>query len=250
MEYASIENRLLAMIIDSIILSCVIGIVWTLIGASSTVTSILYFATLEGSSMQATLGKKVMGIKVVNCNGDRLSVGEALIRSVSRILSGFILCIGYFMAFGDDNRQTLHDKIAGTYVVTADTSKGYVNNNPPASPNINIVSKNKLINPCIVGISGQFAGSCTGVDERGISFGRDRIACQIAFSENTPGVSRHHCVISFNPITNMFILNDLGSTYGTFLENGNQVLIGQPVALKPGEKFCIAHAMNMFEVRL
>ncbi|MDF2614676.1 MAG: hypothetical protein K0S71_2462 [Clostridia bacterium] len=248
MEYASIGNRIAAVLIDGIIISFIVGIAWTLIGASSTITTILYFAVLEGSSMQATLGKKVVGIKVVDSNGNGISIGEALIRSLCRMLSGCILGIGYFMALWDDNRQALHDKLAGTYVVTDCTSGGYVKSNPPAQAFI--PQKNNRVNPCIIGISGQFAGSCTKVDERGIIFGRDRIGCQMAFGENTPGISRHHCAVSFNPITNMFIVNDLGSTYGTFLENGTKILQGQPIALKCGERFCIASPMNMFEVRL
>ena len=100
-----------------------------------------------------------------------------------------------------------------------------------------------------MGISGEFAGQMMYLPQNGIMIGRDTVACQIALSASTPGVSRHHCQVNYNVQTGMFIVNDLGSTYGTFLLNGTRINSGQPIALRPGERFYIGNQMTMFEVR-
>ena len=77
----------------------------------------LYFALLESSSWQATLGKRAVGVKVINEQGTRLTFVTATIRYVGKIVSGAILLIGYIMAAFTAKKQALHDMIASTYVV-------------------------------------------------------------------------------------------------------------------------------------
>jgi uncharacterized RDD family membrane protein YckC len=79
----------------------------------------LYFALMKSSSLQATLGKKAMGLKVVDTNGERISFGRATGRYFAKILSFLILLIGYFMAGWTKRKQALHDMVAGTLVVRA-----------------------------------------------------------------------------------------------------------------------------------
>jgi uncharacterized RDD family membrane protein YckC len=79
--------------------------------------SISYFIFTESSTKQATFGKLIMKIKVVNSDGDRLSVLNSTIRNFGRILSGLILGLGYIMIVFTPKKQALHDKIAKTYVV-------------------------------------------------------------------------------------------------------------------------------------
>ena len=78
---------------------------------------ILYFSIMESSKLQATLGKMVLGIKVVDRNGNRLTFWRAFGRKMAKILSTLTLNIGYFMAGATRKKQALHDKLAGTYVV-------------------------------------------------------------------------------------------------------------------------------------
>ena len=80
---------------------------------------LLYFAVFESSSWQATPGKKIIGIKVVDIQGERIALGKALLRNVGRIASS-ILCIGYIIIGFTQKKQGLHDMIAGTLVVNAD----------------------------------------------------------------------------------------------------------------------------------
>lgn len=77
----------------------------------------LYFALMESSVRQASLGKMALGLKVTGMNGQRISFLNATGRYFGKILSGIILLIGYLMVLWDDKRQGLHDKLAGTLVV-------------------------------------------------------------------------------------------------------------------------------------
>lgn len=78
---------------------------------------ILYYAFMESSKFQATLGKMVMGIRVVSNTGQKIDFSKALLRNLSKILSALILGIGYIMIVFDSRKQGLHDKIADTFVV-------------------------------------------------------------------------------------------------------------------------------------
>lgn len=80
----------------------------------------LYFALMESSAKQATVGKMALGIKVTDMNGDRLTFLRATGRHFSKIISGMILMIGYIMAAFTEKRQALHDMIAGTLVLNKD----------------------------------------------------------------------------------------------------------------------------------
>jgi uncharacterized RDD family membrane protein YckC len=72
---------------------------------------------MESSSKQGTLGKTIVGIKVTDSNGDRLSFGRAAGRYFASIVSGLTLGIGFMMAGWTSKKQTLHDMIANTLVV-------------------------------------------------------------------------------------------------------------------------------------
>lgn len=79
--------------------------------------SAAYYAGLESSSMQATLGKLAVGIKVVDGNGERLSRGRALGRWASSLVSYATFGVGYLMIAFTERKRGLHDMIAGTLVV-------------------------------------------------------------------------------------------------------------------------------------
>jgi uncharacterized RDD family membrane protein YckC len=77
----------------------------------------LYYAGQESSSAQATLGKRLMGIKVTDPDGRRLSFARALGRWLAASLSYLTLYVGFLMAAFTDRKRALHDMIAGTLVV-------------------------------------------------------------------------------------------------------------------------------------
>ena len=96
------------------------GMIAALSGTLAVVNTVvywLYFALMESSSWQATLGKRAVGVKVVNDGGGRITFITATIRYIGKIVSGAIFLIGYIMAAFTAKKQALHDMIASTYVV-------------------------------------------------------------------------------------------------------------------------------------
>jgi uncharacterized RDD family membrane protein YckC len=81
------------------------------------VVQIFYFAIMESSSKQATLGKMVLGIVVTDANGKRISLGRAVGRNLGKIISSVILLIGYFMIAFTEKKQGAHDIMASCLVV-------------------------------------------------------------------------------------------------------------------------------------
>jgi len=77
----------------------------------------LYYAIMESSAYQATLGKKLMGIKVTDLQGARIGFGRATGRYFGKILSALIFMVGYLMAAFSEKKQALHDMISGCLVV-------------------------------------------------------------------------------------------------------------------------------------
>ncbi|KRF02199.1 transporter [Frateuria sp. Soil773] len=76
-----------------------------------------YFALCESSRWQATVGKLALGIRVTDLQGRRISLGRAIGRYPGKILSAFILCIGFLMVAWTQRKQGLHDMLAGTLVL-------------------------------------------------------------------------------------------------------------------------------------
>ncbi len=77
----------------------------------------LYFSIQESSSAQATLGKRALGIKVTDLDGQQISFIHATGRQWAGILSSLSFSIGYLLAAFTGKKQALHDMIAKTLVV-------------------------------------------------------------------------------------------------------------------------------------
>ncbi len=77
----------------------------------------LYYALMESSSYQATLGKRALGLKVTGLSGEQITFGTATIRYFSKILSALMLHIGFIMAAFTQKKQALHDMIASCLVI-------------------------------------------------------------------------------------------------------------------------------------
>ncbi len=90
--------------------------------AISFVLNWLYFALLESSSMQGTLGKKALGMIVTDLDGGRIGFGRATGRYFAKFLSAIILLIGFIMVAFTQRKQGLHDLIASTLVYKAGSS--------------------------------------------------------------------------------------------------------------------------------
>jgi len=80
----------------------------------------LYFAGMEASPWQATLGKRLLGIHVVDLEGRRIGPLRALSRFLAAGLSWFVLNLGHALAAWTPDKRALHDYIAGTRVDNVD----------------------------------------------------------------------------------------------------------------------------------
>jgi uncharacterized RDD family membrane protein YckC len=92
------------------------------LAALSSLIHWLYFALMESSPKQATLGKMALNLRVTDQQGRRISFGRATGRFFAKIISGLTFLIGYLMAAFTERKRALHDMIAGTLVVK--TSEG------------------------------------------------------------------------------------------------------------------------------
>lgn len=250
-------KRFLALLIDIALCNMLIMVVaalvgWNLVPLLNLVGDWLYFALMESSEKQATLGKMALGIIVEDLSGSRISFGVATGRYFAKVLSAIPFFAGYIMAAFTDRQQALHDRLAGTVVISSNyavansQSIGFQTNNKQTSPASESIRSNA--DPILLGITGDYAGQSIPLDEKGLTIGRDPVSCNIIISSDS--ISRMHCIIKFDGIQNSFTLTDTFSSNGTFLESGDPLGKGQAVMLKNGERFFLAGKENMFEVRM
>lgn len=140
LRYRGVAIRALAHIIDGIIL---VGITWLLVKTSSNCNfkSIItdeaegglcgflagiqylimfaYFVILEWK-LGGTLGKLMMGIRVVKITGEPLSFKDSLIRNVMRIIDilPFLYVVGVITIWCSKKKQRVGDMLAKTVVVS------------------------------------------------------------------------------------------------------------------------------------
>ena len=133
--FGSFDQRLLASVLDWFILLGVFIIIAFIVVllfiqdketrmiASFTILGIIPFAKIiyhiimESSAKQATYGKQMLKIKVVDMQGNRISTGKAISRNLCKIFSVGTFFIGYLFAFFNKKQQCLHDMMAGTLII-------------------------------------------------------------------------------------------------------------------------------------
>lgn len=78
----------------------------------------VYHALMECSEWQATVGKKALGLVVTDMAGQRVSFGRATGRHFGKMITNMIPAfIGYVMAGFTEKKQALHDMLAGCLVL-------------------------------------------------------------------------------------------------------------------------------------
>ncbi len=105
-------KRTLAAILDLLLLSIPMG----LAQAFAPLLLIAYFVTMwtwKGTS----IGKICLGLKIVRTDGTPINFAIALVRSLASCFSFAVFLLGFFWAGWDREKQSWHDKIAGTIVV-------------------------------------------------------------------------------------------------------------------------------------
>lgn len=78
---------------------------------------LIYSTIMDASSFYGSFGKYLVGIKVVDEFGERLTIQRSLMRNSTKVISQFALYIGFIWILFDKKRQGWHDKIAKTLVV-------------------------------------------------------------------------------------------------------------------------------------
>lgn len=149
-HYAGFVTRFLAFVIDILVISISIGVMLGTIGlilnffnidvrslttgtnnlsqfanyivvfltsfAFTFIVSLVYTVFLWVVAGK-TIGKAVMGVRVIGPKGARLTIGRALKRYIGYWISAIPLFMGYFWVLVNDERHGWHDTIAGTSVI-------------------------------------------------------------------------------------------------------------------------------------
>ena len=129
---AGFWQRFAAVFIDGIVVG-ILPIIVIVIGAAGkhagvvALGYILYFVGgiayeiyFVGGPTGATLGKRALGIRVIDFNtGGPIGYGRAFLRMIGRVVSGAICYLGYLWMLWDKEKQCWHDKMANDVVVPA-----------------------------------------------------------------------------------------------------------------------------------
>ena len=104
--------------------------------------------------------------------------------------------------------------------------------------------------PVARSLAAQHNGLSVSISQKPIMVGRDRASCAIVYVEGTAGVSGKHCTIAFDLSAQAFIVTDVGSSYGTFLMNGQRLQPNVPCRLKVGDSFYVGDRANVIRLEL
>jgi uncharacterized RDD family membrane protein YckC len=130
-DYASLKIRVIAYIIDILVLIIPISILLLLMLGEDFVqrenyfisnflayifTSI-YYGYMESSKMQATIGKKLCGIKVIDMSGNTVKFKNAIVRYMLHAVSIGVFGLGIWAIAKNKRKQGWHDSIVDCYVV-------------------------------------------------------------------------------------------------------------------------------------
>lgn len=150
-DYAGFFDRLIALIIDSLIIGVGAGLIGGILAGTYFSTGIpdfignngelneiavitaavtysgyallvligswLYYALQESSPRMATFGKRAMGIIVTDFDGNQISFGRATARYFGKLISKMVCYVGFIMAAFTERKQALHDVIANCLVL-------------------------------------------------------------------------------------------------------------------------------------
>ncbi len=122
-DYAGFWIRLLAFIIDVLILSIPYAVIEVMLEGTGAqlllrlLIGALYYVGFWVVNDGATPGKMALGMRVVMVNGGSIDAGPALLRWIGYYVSAIIFFIGYIMIAFTREKRGLHDDMAGTVVI-------------------------------------------------------------------------------------------------------------------------------------
>lgn len=139
LKLASISSRILAFLLDDFIISLIVVIAFwekiVLLGSTFDNDTIIHitntlfmplivlkviYQTFFVWYYGATIGKMLFKIRVIDTNSwGKVSFFQALLRSISRIVSQVVSYLGFIVAFFNEGKKTFHDFVGRTLVVNA-----------------------------------------------------------------------------------------------------------------------------------
>ena len=139
MKYGTYSKRFLAFLIDYLIISIFISIIWFILGFEMPsehhligyiggfgfyrlpflgwIIGIFYFGIMESDPKQASYGKRAMGLKVCDEEGKRISTWKSMVRNANKFFSGILFMSGYILIFTSKKNQALHDWFSDVIIV-------------------------------------------------------------------------------------------------------------------------------------
>ncbi|MFW6029450.1 MAG: RDD family protein [Halanaerobiales bacterium] len=119
LKLGSPVRRLIAYFVDYILMVGLLLLSLAGVEYMSVILIALGIAQLYMQTKSTSLGKRLMGMFVVDKQGKRVGFGKMFLRETfGKILSGMIFSLGYLWILIDDNNQAWHDKFINSIVVT------------------------------------------------------------------------------------------------------------------------------------
>jgi uncharacterized RDD family membrane protein YckC len=231
----------------------------------------VYGVLMESGKKSATVGKRAAGLKVVFADGGSIRVLDAVVRNIIKVLpqlltavfvgnsvvsliAGALIIAYYIVPLCNKNHRGIHDFVAGTTVVKANEVQNMqqVQEIPPINIKLpepsaaetpafeNLENLEKTVAPQakrkLMCISGQYNDAEFPLDMP-VIMGRDSSGCNVIFDNKTEGVSRLHCSVRVEE--SKVYLQDLGSTYGTIVNDSTALRANETVELQAGDRFKI-----------
>ncbi|RZA02919.1 MAG: RDD family protein [Sphingobacteriaceae bacterium] len=78
---------------------------------------IAYNVLFEMTGWKATIGKKICSLRVIDVNGEKISILQSLGRNMGAILSIALTMIPFLSIFGSEYKQEWYDNLAKTYMI-------------------------------------------------------------------------------------------------------------------------------------
>lgn len=234
-----------------------------------------YMTIMELANDGKTAGRVAMKIYVHGKNGKAPSSVDYIVRNIvktmpvlivvlfPKIWIGTLIIAGiYFMVpLVHSKKLAIHDLVGATIVCAVEpeeTKVFAVEADVPvkeapqvkqevkqevrqeAKPEIETKPEIKPENKVMYGLycmSGMYKGMFVPLT-RDVVMGR-AFNCNLVFKEDTPRISRSHCIVTCNEKDGIVMVTDLNSSYGTYLDKDVRIPAGKPVVLKVGEEFLI-----------
>ncbi|HUA61767.1 MAG TPA: trypsin-like peptidase domain-containing protein [Verrucomicrobiae bacterium] len=99
------------------------------------------------------------------------------------------------------------------------------------------------------GVSGPYAGKEFPVSTEPITLGRDPHISQIVFDPLDSVVSKRHCTVRMDRAAGGMVVEDCGSTNGTYLDTGERLLAFKPTLIRPYGSFYLGDRRHSFQVK-